>query len=64
MVSPSNNIKVAALWLLGQGRSYSHVANKFSVSVHSVKRWQKNRDKIYSQNRDELVAHLTPQTLQ
>lgn len=55
---PSNHIKFAALWLLSQGHTQQHVADKFGVSKMAVSKWAANAEKIRESNRCDLIEHL------
>ena len=54
----SNNLKFAALYLLGQGYTQQRVSEKFGVSQQTVAKWLKAKDKIRAQNRQDLIEHV------
>lgn len=61
---PSNHLKAAALWLLAQGRTQEHVAEKFGVSQQAVAKWAKRSERIREQNDEDLKKHLYDMVLQ
>ena len=54
----SNHRKYAALYLLGQGYTQHRVAEKFGVTQRTVSYWLKDKEKIRTQNRQDLIEHL------
>jgi transposase len=55
----SNSMKYAALWLLDQGRTMKHVAKIHRISVRSLRRWVKNKEKVREKNRNDLLKHFS-----
>jgi transposase len=54
----SNNIKTAVMYLYDQGRTCRYLSIKFDVSLNTIYRWVRDRDKIYEQNAKDLEHML------
>lgn len=61
---PSNHLKVAALWLLAEGKTQGEVAAKLGVHQTAVAYWAKHSRRIREQNDEDLKKHLYEMVLQ